>query len=181
VWWFYLFWLPPFFVETYHLKVEIIAAPIIVIYVISDVGSILGGWVSSAMIKRGATVNLARKLTMLLCAFCVLPVAFGTLFVQDIWTTTIIIGIATAAHQAFSANLYTIPSDTFPQAAVGSVSGIGGTAGAIGGIVMAMGVGKALQGMHTYTPVFIVAGSIYFVAVIVIHWLTPRLAQAKIT
>jgi ACS family hexuronate transporter-like MFS transporter len=180
VWWFYLFWLPPYFVDTYHLKVEIIAAPIIVIYIISDIGSIAGGWVSSAMIARGATVNLARKLTMLLCAFCVLPVAFGTLFVHDIWATTIIIGIATAAHQAFSANLYTIPSDTFPQAAVGSVSGIGGTAGAIGGIIMAMGVGSALQDMHTYTPVFIVAGSIYFVAVIVIHWLTPRLALAKI-
>ena len=180
VWWFYLFWLPPYFVDTYHLKVEIIAAPIIVIYIISDIGSIAGGWVSSAMIARGATVNLARKLTMLLCAFCVLPVAFGTLFVHDIWATTIIIGIATAAHQAFSANLYTIPSDTFPQAAVGSVSGIGGTAGAIGGIIMAMGVGRALQDMHTYTPVFIVAGSIYFVAAIVIHWLTPRLALAKI-
>jgi len=179
VWWFYLFWLPTFFVETYHLKVEVIAAPIIVIYIISDVGSIIGGWISSAMIARGASVNLARKLTMLLCACCVLPVAFATNFVHDLWATTVIIGIAAAAHQAFSANLYTVPSDTFPQAAVGSVSGIGGTAGAIGGIIMALGVGKALQDLHTYTPIFIVAGSIYFVAVLLIHWLSPGLSQTK--
>lgn len=181
VWYFYLFWLPTYFTETYHLKVQVIAAPIIVIYVISDVGSIVGGWLSSWMMSQGATVNMARKLTMLLCAFCVLPVAFATLYVHDMWATTVIIGIATAAHQAFSANLYTIPSDTFPQAAVGSVSGIGGTAGAIGGIIMTIGVGEALQATGVYTPIFIVAGSIYFLAVIVIHWLTPRLAMAKMS
>lgn len=181
VWYFYSFWLPTFFVETYHLKVQLIAAPVIVIYVISDMGSIVGGWVSSWMMAKGATVNMSRKLTMLMCACCVLPVAFATLYVHDMWTTTIIIGIATAAHQAFSANLYTIPSDTFPQAAVGSVSGIGGTAGAIGGIIMTFGVAGALRATGVYTPIFIVAGSIYFLAVIVIHWLTPRLAMAKMS
>lgn len=179
VWYFYTFWLPSYFVETYHLKVQYIAAPIIMIYVISDMGSIAGGWLSSAMIARGAGVNAARKLTMLLCAFCVLPVAFATLYVHDLWATTIIIGIAAAAHQAFSANLYTIPSDTFPPAAVGSVSGIGGTAGALGGVAMAFGVGEALKATGVYTPIFIVAGSIYFLAVIVIHALTPRLTLAK--
>jgi MFS transporter, ACS family, hexuronate transporter len=181
VWYFYLFWLPGYFVDTYHLKVQVIAAPIIVIYVISDMGSIVGGWFSSWMMSKGATVNMARKLTMLMCACCVLPVAFATLYVHDMWATTIIIGIATAAHQAFSANLYTLPSDTFPQAAVGSVSGIGGTAGAIGGIIMSIGVGEALKSTGAYTPIFIVAGSIYFLAVIVIHWLTPRLEMAKIS
>lgn len=180
VWYFYTFWLPAYFVETYQLKVQYIAAPIIIIYVISDMGSIAGGWVSSAMIARGATANLARKLTMLLCAFCVLPVAFATLFVHDMWATAIIIGFATAAHQAFSANLYTIPSDTFPPQAVGSVSGIGGTAGAIGGIAMAFGVGEALKATGVYTPIFIVAGSIYFLAVIVIHGLTPRLKMVNL-
>jgi MFS transporter, ACS family, hexuronate transporter len=180
VWYFYTFWLPSYFVDTYHLKVQYIAAPIIIIYVISDMGSIAGGWVSSAMIARGATANLARKLTMLLCAFCVLPVAFATLYVHDMWATAIIIGIATAAHQAFSANLYTIPSDTFPPAAVGSVSGIGGTAGALGGVAMAFGVGEVLRATGVYTPVFIVAGLIYFLAVIAIHWLTPRLQMVKI-
>jgi MFS transporter, ACS family, hexuronate transporter len=179
VWYFYTFWMPSYFVDTYHLKVEYIAAPIIMIYVISDMGSIAGGWLSSAMIARGASANAARKLTMLACAFCVLPVAFATLYVQDMWATALIIGVAAAAHQAFSANLYTIPSDTFPPAAVGSVSGIGGTAGALGGVAMAFGVGEALRATGVYTPVFIVAGSIYFFAVIAIHWLTPRLQMAK--
>lgn len=180
VWLFYLFWLPPYFVNTYNLKVEYIAAPMVLIYVTSDMGSIVGGWVSSKMIARGATVNLARKLTMLLCAFCVLPVAFASLYVHDLWATAIIIGIATAAHQAFSANLYTIPSDTFPPNAVASVSGIGGTAGAIGGILMTIGVREALRLTHTYTPVFIVAGCIYFLAAMVIHRLTPRLSMVKL-
>jgi MFS transporter, ACS family, hexuronate transporter len=180
VWYFYTFWLPSYFVETYHLKVQYIAAPIIIIYIISDMGSIAGGWLSSSMIARGATANMARKLTMLLCAFCVLPVAFATLYVHDMWATAIIIGFATAAHQAFSANLYTIPSDTFPAEAVGSVSGIGGTAGALGGVAMAFGVGEVLKATGAYTPVFIVAGSIYFLAVIAIHGLTPRLTMVKI-
>jgi MFS transporter, ACS family, hexuronate transporter len=179
VWYFYTFWLPSYFTETYHLKVQYIAAPIIIIYVISDIGSIAGGWISSNMIARGATANMARKLTMLLCACCVLPVAFATLYVHDIWATAVIIGIAAAAHQAFSANLYTIPSDTFPPAAVGSVSGIGGTAGALGGVAMAFGVGEALKATGAYTPVFIVAGMIYFLAVIAIHSLTPRLEMVK--
>ena len=181
VWLFYLFWLPPYFVNTYHLKVQFIAAPIVVIYVISDMGSIVGGWVSSTMIAKGATANVARKFTMLLCACCVLPVAYATLYVHDMWLTTIIIGIATAAHQAFSANLYTIPSDTFPQSAVGSVSGIGGTAGAIGGIIMTIGVQEALRATGAYTPVFLVAGGIYFLAAVVIHWLTPRLTMVKLS
>jgi ACS family hexuronate transporter-like MFS transporter len=118
---------------------------------------------------------------MLLCACCVLPVAYATLYVHDMWLTTIIIGIATAAHQAFSANLYTIPSDTFPQSAVGSVSGIGGTAGAIGGIIMTIGVQEALRATGAYTPVFLVAGGIYFLAAVVIHWLTPRLTMVKLS
>lgn len=183
VWFFYLFWLPPYFMETYKDQVGNIsgvAAPIIVIYVISDVGSIVGGWMSSAMIKHGLTVNMARKLTLLICACCVLPVGFATMFLHDLWTVTCVIGIAAAAHQAFSANLYTIPSDTFPKAAVGTVSGIGGTMGAIGGIVMALGVAKALAGLGGYSVVFFVAGLIYLLAVLVIHTLTPRLAPAKL-
>lgn len=181
VWLFYLFWLPTYFVNIYHLKVEIIAAPMVVIYLISDFGSIAGGWMSSTMMAKGATANMARKLTMLLCACCVVPVAFATLYVHDLWTVTIVIGIATAAHQAFSANLYTLPSDTFPTNMVGTVAGIGGTAGAIGGILMSIGVHEALRLTNTYTPIFIAAGGIYFLAVIVIHRLTPRLSMAKLS
>ncbi|MDE2183597.1 MAG: MFS transporter [Alphaproteobacteria bacterium] len=189
VWWFYLFWLPSFFLKTYPTQagsIAGVAAPVILIYVISDIGSVAGGWMSSSMIKAGFSVNRARKLTMLLCALCVLPVGFGMMIFHDMWVMTVIIGIAAAAHQAFSANLYTIPSDTFPQAAVGSVSGIGGTAGAIGGIIMALGVGRALNqhlgggDLQGYAVIFLVAGVIYLIALLVIHLLTPRLAPAKL-
>ena len=132
------------------------------------------------MIEAGFTVNRARKLTMLLCALCVLPVAFATMIFHDLWITTFVIGIAAAAHQAFSANLITIPSDTFPKEAVGSVSGIGGTAGAFGGIIMTMGVAKALKDMGGYSSVFFVAGLLYLVGLLVVHVLTPRLEMAKI-
>jgi MFS transporter, ACS family, hexuronate transporter len=184
VWFFYLFWLPGFLLKVYPDQVSSIAgvaAPVIVVYLISDAGSILGGWMSSALIKRGATVNLARKLTMLICALCVVPVGFGMMFHLSMWAMTLIVGIAAAAHQAFSANLYTIPSDTFPKAAVATVSGIGGTAGAIGGILMARGVAAALRdSLNGYAVIFFVAGGIYLLALLVIHILTPRLAPAKI-
>lgn len=182
VWFFYLFWLPPYFFETYKSDVGNIAGvalPVIVIYLISDVGSVFGGWMSSAMIKSGFSVNRARKLSMLICALCVLPVAFGTMMFHDLWTVTIIIGIAAAAHQAFSANLMATVGDMMPKQAVGSCSGLGGTAGAIGGIIMTFGVAAALRDLGGYSAVFIVAGVIYLVAVLVIHLLSPRLEQAK--
>jgi MFS transporter, ACS family, hexuronate transporter len=181
VWFFYLFWLPPYFFETYKSDVSNIsgvALPVIVIYVISDVGSVFGGWMSSAMIKAGASVNVARKLSMLICACCVLPVAFGTYIFHDLWTVTVIIGIAAAAHQAFSANLMALTSDLMPKQAVGSCSGIGGTAGAIGGIIMTLGVAAALKNLGGYSSVFLVAGLIYLFAVLVIHIITPKLKPA---
>jgi ACS family hexuronate transporter-like MFS transporter len=181
VWFFYSFWLPSFFIETYKDQVGNIAGvalPVIVIFLISDVGSVVGGWMSSAMIKAGLSVNKARKFSMLICAACVLPVGFMTMWTHDLWLTTFIIGIAAAAHQAFSANLMTLTSDLMPKEAVGRCSGIGGTAGAIGGIIMAKGVAKALSGLGGYSAVFLVAGVIYFVAVLVIHLISPRLTQA---
>jgi len=183
VWFFYTFWLPPYFLETYKDQagsVAGVALPVIVIYLISDVGSVAGGWMSSAMIKAGMSVNRARKLTMLICAFCVLPVAFLTMLTHDMWVTTFIIGIAAAAHQAFSANLMTLPSDLMPKEAVGSTSGIGGTSGAVGGIIMTMGVAAALKSLGGYSSVFLVAGIVYFVAVLVIHLLSPKLQPAKL-
>ncbi|HEY0283026.1 MAG TPA: MFS transporter, partial [Rhizomicrobium sp.] len=183
VWFFYSFWLPPYFIETYRTQagdIAGVAIPVIVIYLISDVGSVAGGWMSSKLIKTGMSVNRARKLTMLLCAACVLPVAFMTTLTHDLWITTFVIGIAAAAHQAFSANLMTLPSDLMPKEAVGSVSGIGGTAGAIGGIIMAQGVATALRGMGGYSSVFLVAGLIYFLAILVVHVISPRLERAKL-
>lgn len=183
VWFFYSFWLPPYFAETYKHQTGDFAGtalPVIVIYLISDVGSVVGGGIATAMIKSGLSVNTARKVTMLICAACVLPVAFLTTLTHDMWTTTFIIGLAAAAHQAFSANLMTLPSDLMPKAAVGSCSGIGGTAGAVGGIIMAMGVAAALRNMGGYSSVFLVAGVIYLVAVGVIQLLSPKLTPAKL-
>ncbi|MDE2134327.1 MAG: MFS transporter [Alphaproteobacteria bacterium] len=180
IWWFYLFWLPPFFVKEYGLDIRTFGPPIIVIYILSDLGSIAGGWMSSTLIKRGASVNVARKLTMLLCAFAVMPVMFAQ-YAANMWLAVAIVGLATAAHQAFSANLYTLPSDLFPKAAVGSVSGIGGTAGAVGGMLMAFLTGLVLQYMGTYVPIFIAAGTMYLAALLVIHSITPRLAPAKLS
>jgi MFS transporter, ACS family, hexuronate transporter len=178
IWWFYLFWLPAFFVKKYGLDLKSFGPPIIAIYILSDVGSIAGGWMSSTMIKRGASVNMARKMTMLICAVCVLPVIF-TMSISNEWVAVGIVGLATAAHQAFSANLLTLPSDLMPKAAVGSVAGIGGTAGAIGGMAIAGVVGVVLQYTGSYTPIFILAGTMYLVALAVIHWLSPRLTPAN--
>jgi ACS family hexuronate transporter-like MFS transporter len=175
IWWFFLFWLPGYLGTRYHLDLKTFGPPLVAIYVLSDVGSIVGGWASSRMMKAGKTVNYARKMTMLVCAIAVTPMFFAQYF-DNLWVAVLVIGVATAAHQAFSANLYTLPSDLFPRAAVGSVIGIGGTVGAIGGMIFSLYVGQILERIGSYTPIFIVAGSAYFVALAIIHFLSPRLA-----
>lgn len=179
VWWFFLFWLPGYLGDRYGLDLLSFGPPLVVIYLLSDVGSVAGGWFSSRLIHRGASVNFARKITMLICATAVLPV-FIVQSVDNLWLAVLIIGLATAAHQAFSANLYAIVPDLFPRAAVGSVTGIGGTAGAIGGMAMAKYAGFVLDNMNTYAPLFAVAGSAYFIALGCIHLLSPKLAQVRI-
>lgn len=176
IWWLFLFWTPDFLGKTYNLDLKTFGPPLIVIYLISDLGSVAGGWSSSRLMKRGFTANAARKLTMLACAILVMPIFFAQ-YASNVWLAVAIVGLATAAHQAFSANLYTLPSDMFPRAAVGSVIGIGGTVGAIGGMMMAKFTGYILETTHSYTPIFAVAGSTYLIAVVVIHLLSPRLAR----
>jgi len=176
IWWLFLFWTPDFLGKTYNLDLKSFGPPLIVIYLISDLGSVAGGWSSSRLMKRGLSANVARKLTMLICAFLVMPIFFAQ-YASNVWLAVAIVGLATAAHQAFSANLYTIPSDMFPRAAVGSVIGIGGTIGAVGGMLMAKFTGYILETTGSYTPIFAVAGSTYLIAVIVIHLLSPRLAR----
>jgi len=178
IWWLFLFWTPDFLAKTYHLDLKSFGPPLIVIYLISDLGSIAGGWSSSTMMKRGFSANVARKLTMLACAFLVMPIFFAQ-YVDSLWLAVAIVGLATAAHQAFSANLYTIPSDMFPRGAVGSVVGIGGTVGAVGGMGMAWFTGYILQTTGSYTLIFAVAGSVYLIAVGVVHLLSPRLARVE--
>ncbi|MBD8679427.1 MFS transporter [Sphingomonas sp. CFBP 13720] len=176
IWWFFLFWLPGYLGTRYNLDLLSFGPPLVAIYLLSDLGSVAGGWLSSTLIARGRTVNFARKMTMFICACAVLPVLFAQ-SIDNLWVAVLVIGIATAAHQAFSANLYTLPSDLFPRAAVGSVVGIGGTVGAIGGMLMAKYAGYVLDGIGSYAPLFYVAGSAYFLALLAVHLLSPRLKR----
>ncbi|MDP1630429.1 MAG: MFS transporter [Caulobacter sp.] len=174
IWWMFLFWLPDFLGKRYGLDLKTFGPPLIAIYLLSDVGSVGGGWLSSTLMKRGLTLNAARKIAMLICALCAVPVGFAAL-ADNMWVAVGIIGLATAAHQGFSANLYTLPGDVFPRSAVGSVIGIGGMIGAIGGMAMARYAGWVLDTIGTYTPIFVVAASAYLIALGVIHLLTPKM------
>jgi ACS family hexuronate transporter-like MFS transporter len=175
IWWFYLYWIPGFFREHHKLDLAGTAAPLIVIYLIADVGSIGGGWLSSTFIKRGWTINRARKTAMLICALAVTPIIFAS-NVKNLWVAVGLIGLAAAAHQGWSCNLFTTTSDMFARRAVGSVVGIGGMAGALGGATMAVATGYILQSTHeNYTIVFAIAGTAYLVALAIIHLLAPQL------
>ena len=179
VWWFYLYWIPKFLNEHYGLTLSKLGPPLIAIYLIADVGSVAGGWLSSALIRRGATVNRARKTTMLICALCVTPIMLASRS-SGLWTTVALIALAAAAHQGWSANLFTLASDMFPRRAIGSVVGLGGMAGAIGGIVAAESTGRFLQLGGNYFVIFFVAGSAYLVALAVIHFIKPDLRPAQL-
>jgi len=174
IWWLYLFWLPDFLGKTYGLDLKSFGPPLIAVYILADVGSVLGGWGSSKQMKRGRSANASRKTTMLICALAVTPIVTAQ-FVSSLWLVVAIIGLAAAAHQAWSANLMTLPSDLFPKEAVASVIGIGGMAGAMGGMLMTTYNGYILEVFKSYQPIFIVAGSMYLIAIVVIHLLTPRL------
>ena len=179
IWWFYLFWIPDYLQRMHGLHLTQIGLPILVIYVISDLGSIAGGWLSSSLIRRGVSVNAARKWAMFLCALCVLPIAC-VYRLSGLWPATVLIGLAAAGHQGFSANLFTLSSDLFPSRAVASVVGIGGMAGAIGGMLIAEIVGHVLQWTGSYRVPFFIAASAYLIALLFIHLLSPMLLPARI-
>jgi ACS family hexuronate transporter-like MFS transporter len=179
IWWMYLFWLPDFFARRYHLDLKSFGPPLVAVYLLSDVGSIAGGWLSSTLMRAGVSLNAARKITMLICAILVLPIVYG-MYADTVWTAVGIVGLAAAAHQGFSANLYALPSDVFPRRAVASVVGIGGTVGAIGGMLMAKYAGWVLERIGSYTPIFVVAAGAYLLALLVVHRLCPKYAPAKV-
>jgi len=179
IWWFFLFWLPGYLGTRYGLNLLSFGPPLVAIYLLSDMGSVAGGWMSSRLIKAGHSVNFARKITMLVCAFAVVPVCFAQ-NIDNLWLAVLVIGLATAAHQAFSANLYTLPSDLFPRGAVGSVVGIGGTMGAVGGMLMSTYAGFVLDGLGSYAPLFAVAGFSYFLALLAVHLLSPNYARVAV-
>lgn len=180
VWWFYLYWLPKFLDAKYGVKLAQVAAPLIVVYLIADAGSVGGGWLSSALIKRGWSVNRARKTAMLAMAILIVPTTLVSR-APTMWTAVLIVGVALAAHQAWSANVYTLASDMFPKFAVGTVVGIGAFGGAMGGVLFQRITGRVLQANGSdYTPIFIVCGLAYVSAWLIIHLLAPRLEPAQL-
>jgi ACS family hexuronate transporter-like MFS transporter len=181
VWWFYLFWLPGFLFKKFGLNLLALGAPLVVIYLAADIGSIGGGWLSSALLKRGVPLNTARKATMLLFAVLVIGAAFVPLALGKLWLTIALIGLAAGAHQGWSANLFTLVSDMFPEESVGSVVGLGGFGGAIGGALVQPLIGYWLDFSHnSYAPLFIVAGSMYLIAFVVINLLVPKLERQSL-
>jgi MFS transporter, ACS family, hexuronate transporter len=179
VWWFFLYWLPKFLNARHGLSLTNIGPPLVAIYIMSDLGSIGGGWLAAVFLKRGWSANRARKTAMLCCAITVVPIVFAA-SVSSLWLAVALIGLAAASHQGFSANLFTLASDMFPRRAVASVVGIGGFGGAIGGMCVSTFTGLLLQFTGSYVPVFVMAGSAYLIALLCIQGLAPRLEPADI-
>lgn len=179
IWWFYLYWLPKFLNKNYGLTLTDLGLPLIVIYTMTSIGSIGGGWLSSRFIASGWPVGRARKAVMLICALCIVPIVFAA-NVANLWVAVGLIGLAAAAHQGWSANLFTTASDMFPRSAIGSVVGLGGMAGAVGGMLLATSAGFLLQWTGSYMTLFIISGSVYCVALGVIHMLVPGLEPAQV-
>jgi len=179
IWWFYLFWLPRYLQSTFGLSLTSNRLPVVMVYSVSTVGSIGGGWISSALLRAGKSTNVARKTAMLICALCVLPV-FAAPYIHQLWVVVGLVGLAAAAHQGWSANLFTLPSDMFPKAAVGSVIGIGGMSGAIGGVLLQLTTGYVVKLTNSYVPLFVMACGAYLLALIIIQSITPQLAPARI-
>ncbi|HEY8559032.1 MAG TPA: MFS transporter [Pyrinomonadaceae bacterium] len=179
IWWVYLFWLPDFLNKQHGLDLKNFGIPLAIIYIIADVGSIGGGWLSGFFIKRGWSLNKSRKTAMLICALAVVPIVFASI-TSNLWVAVFLIGIAAAAHQGWSANIFTIASDMFPKQAVGSVVGIGGMAGAVGGMFISQVVAYILEKTGSYVPIFAIAASAYLIALLVIHLIAPRLEPANV-
>jgi ACS family hexuronate transporter-like MFS transporter len=179
VWWFYLFWLPRYLQSTFGLSIAQNRLPVVMVYVIATVGSIGGGGISGVLLKRGKSLNVSRKTALLICALCVVPV-FSAPFLHNLWSVVAVVGLAAAAHQGWSANVFTLPSDMFPKAAVASVTGIGGMAGACGGFLLQIATGQIVGRTHSYVPLFVIACLAYPTALLVIHGISPKLAPAEL-
>jgi MFS transporter, ACS family, hexuronate transporter len=179
IWWFFLFWLPKFLHAQYGLTLLGLGLPLIVIFLLADAGSVAGGWFAGRLIKRGWSINRARKVAMLTCALVVVPVILAAK-ASHLWLAVALVGLATAGHQGWSANVYTLTSDLFPRRAVASVVGIGGFAGAVGGMLISTVIGLLLQATKSYVPVFLLAGSAYLVALVVVQVLIPRMEPVQL-
>jgi MFS transporter, ACS family, hexuronate transporter len=179
IWWLYLYWVPDFLHRAHHIDLKGSALPIFVIYQIATIGSVAGGWLPARLLGRGWSLNAARKTAMLVPAICVLPIMLAPV-VANMWLAVVLIGIAASAHQAWSANIFTFSSDMFPKRAVGSIVGIGGMAGAIGGMLISLVVGQILQTTGSYVPIFLMAGLAYLTALGLIQLLVPTITQVTL-
>ncbi len=189
VWYLFLFWLPDFLSRTQGMELfptgdsgilATIGPALIGVYLLADVGSIAGGWLSSHFIARGWSVNRARKTTLFIAALFALPMVTVT-YAPNPLVAVLLIGLGTAAHQAFSSNIFTMISDLYPRRAVATVAGMGGAAGAVGGILIAQATGWTLELTGSYTPIVIYAGLGYLIAFIIIHLLVPRMEAAPLS
>jgi len=180
IWYFYLFWLPSYFSAKFNLNLSHLGLPLIIIYNVSAIGSIGGGWLPAPFRRLGLSPNYARLAAMLFCASLVVPI-YTASSVKSVWSAIALISIAAGAHQGWSANLFTTSSDMFPSSAVGSVVGIGGMAGSVGSALFAFFAGHILQLTHSYASLFGIASSAYLLALIVLYLFAPGLKKVEIT
>jgi ACS family hexuronate transporter-like MFS transporter len=178
VWWFYLYWLPKFFDARYHVSLLQLGLPLVIVYNASALGSIGGGWLPGRLHRRGFSMAKARFSAMLLCACLAVPVLFANRL-PSLWSAVALLSVAAAAHQGFSANLLTIPSDLFPKKAVATVVGIGGTAGSVGGVLFSIATGWILQATHSYTLLFSLAAGAYLIALLFLFLIVPKLTRIE--
>ena len=178
VWWFYLYWLPKFFDARYHVSLLQLGLPLVIVYNASAIGSIGGGWLPGLLHRHGFSMAKARFSAMLLCACLAVPVLFANRL-PSLWSAVALLSFAAAAHQGFSANLFTIPSDLFPKKAVATVVGIGGTAGSVGGVLFSIATGWILQATHSYTLLFSLAAGAYLVALLLLFLIVPKLTRIE--
>jgi ACS family hexuronate transporter-like MFS transporter len=184
IWWFYLYWLPGYFSERFHLSLVGLGLPILIVYNASAIGSIYGGYLPESFMRIGLSAQRARVAAMLLCACLVAPVFLINYLHADNfgkWAAIVLLSLATAAHQGFSANLFTTASDMFPRSAVGSVTGIGTMTGAVGGFLFANLIGHLLQLTNSYAILFIIAASVYLVSLLINVLLAPGLKKVELT
>ena len=177
VWWFYLFWLPGYFSSRFKLDLSHIGLPLIVVYVLSTVGSVFGGWLPKGYVRLGMTLKHARLTAMLTCACLVVPIALAGGLHSE-WTAVALLSLAASAHQGWSANIFTTASDMFPAQYVGTVVSFGQVGGALGGAIFALVAGHILQLTHSYVPLFLYSGFAYLVALAVLRSLAPGLKRA---
>ncbi|HET7100235.1 MAG TPA: MFS transporter, partial [Terriglobia bacterium] len=179
IWWFYVFWLPSYLAQGRGFTLKEIGYFAWIPFLAADIGSVLGGWLSGFLISRGWSVNAGRKTAMLICALC-MPSGIAAVFAPNAIWALALISVSTSAHQGWSANLFTLASDMFPKSDVASVVGLGGAGGAVGGMIIAPLAGYTLQYLHSYVPLFIIAGVMHPLAIGVVQLIIPRIRQTPV-